>query len=85
MIATGRARLIAARLERWGLGTIARLLAPLFDTGGRSGGAHLRSLALTSMRRTALGRHILLAAAVSLAGVALGAALLAQLLGLWPL
>jgi len=37
MIATHRAQLIVARLERWGLGTVARGLAPLLDTRGRSG------------------------------------------------
>lgn len=75
IIATHRAQLIVAHLERWGLGTVARGLAPLLDTRGRSGAAHARWLALTSIRRTALGRRILISAAalaaVSLAGLAL--------------
>jgi hypothetical protein len=62
-IATARAQLIGAHLERWGLGAVERLLSPLLDTRGRSRGAHVRSLAFTSLRRTALGRRILLGAA----------------------
>jgi hypothetical protein len=61
--ARARADLIAAHLERWGLGSLARLLTPLLDTRGRSGGAHVRSLALTSARRTAIGRRIMLGVA----------------------
>src|SRR5262245_22961420 len=62
MIAASRARLIVAHLERWGFGALARVLAPLLDTGGRSGGAHVRSLAWGTARRTPLGRRVLLAA-----------------------
>jgi hypothetical protein len=86
MIARFRAELIAAHLERWGLGAVARVLAPLLDTRGRGAGAHLRTLALTSMRRNALGRRILIGAAsiaaVSLACVALIAALATHLVAL---
>jgi hypothetical protein len=35
----------------------------MLDTRGRSAGGHVRTLALTSMRRTALGRKVLYAAA----------------------
>ena len=45
-----------------------RRLTPLLDTRGRSGGAHLRVLAFATMRRTPLGRKVLLAGA----GVAAG-------------
>jgi hypothetical protein len=87
MVAASRARLIVAHLERWGLATLAGLLAPLLDTGGRSAGAHARSLALSTARRTPLGRHFLLAAgaaaAAGLASLALIAALVTHLLGLW--
>jgi hypothetical protein len=63
MIATSRARLIAAHLDHWGFGRVARVLAPVLDTGGKGAGAHLRSLAWTPLRRTAIGRRILFAAA----------------------
>jgi len=62
-IATARAQLIRAHLQRWRLGSVDAVIGPLLDTGGRSAAAHTRSLALTSMRRTPLGRRILLAAA----------------------
>jgi hypothetical protein len=68
MIATARAQLIGAHLERWGLFTVDRTLTPLLDTGGRSPGSHVRSLAFTSVRRTAIGRRILLGAAGLTAG-----------------
>ena len=60
--ASARADLIAAHLERRGLGSLARLLMPVLDTRGRSGVAHARSLALASARRTAIGRRIILGA-----------------------
>jgi hypothetical protein len=63
MISTSRAQLIAAHLEQWGFGLLARILMPFLDTRGRSVGSHARSLALTSMRRTAVGRRVLVAAA----------------------
>jgi hypothetical protein len=89
MIATSRAQLIGAHLERWGLATIARVLTPLLDTGGRGAGAHVRWLTWSSMRRTPLGRRILLGAAgitaASVACLALFAALVTHLLGLWAL
>jgi hypothetical protein len=62
-LTASRAELAGAHLERLGLGAVEPRLAPLLDTRGRSGGAHVRSLAFTSMRRTALGRRILLGAA----------------------
>ena len=64
-----RAQLIGAHLERWGLRTVDRALTPLLDTGGRSPGSHVRSLAFTTVRRTAIGRKIL----VGLAGITAGA------------
>jgi hypothetical protein len=54
-----RARLVARHLERWRLGWLESLVVPLLDTGGRSGSAHIRSLAIRSARRTAIGRRIL--------------------------
>jgi hypothetical protein len=77
MIATARAQLIGAHLERWGLATIDRVFTPLLDTGGRSTGAHARSLLLTSVRRTAIGRKLLL----GLAGITAGAVALVALAG----
>ena len=81
MVTRSRAELLGAHLERWGLGAVERRLTPLLDTRGRSGGAHLRMVAFATMRRTPLGRKILLAcagvAAASLvvltAGIALAA------------
>jgi hypothetical protein len=69
MLATSRAELVGAHLERWGLGGLERRLGPLLDTRGRGSGAHLRSLAFATMRRTRLGRRILFAGA-ALAGAA---------------
>jgi hypothetical protein len=68
MLSATRAQLVAAYLEQWGLGVLARILAPFLDTRGRSAGSHARSLALTSMRRTAIGRRMLLGAAAIAAG-----------------
>ena len=68
MVTRSRAELVGAHLERWGLGAVERHLTPLFDTRGRSGGARLRTLAFATMRRTPLGRKILLAGAGIAAG-----------------
>jgi hypothetical protein len=62
MAARWRARLIGRHLDRWRLGWLERVLLPVFDTRGRSGGARIRSLAWTSMRRTAIGRRIIFVA-----------------------
>ena len=86
MIATARAQLISAHLERWGLRTFDRAVTPLLDTAGRSPGSHVRSLAFTTVRRTAIGRKILLGLASITAGVlaivALAAALATHLIAL---
>ena len=68
MVAKHRAELVGAHLERWGLGAMERRLTPLLDTRGRSGRAHLGRLAFATMRRTPLGRKILLSGAVTAAG-----------------
>ena len=68
MIARHRAELVAAHLGRWGLGAVELGLTPLLDTRGRSGRAHLGTLAFATMRRTPLGRKILLAGAAIAAG-----------------
>jgi hypothetical protein len=62
LAARWRGRLIAAHLERWRLGRFQSVLVPLFDTGGRSGKAHLRRLAWVPLRRTVLGRLVLVTA-----------------------
>jgi hypothetical protein len=84
MIAAARAELIGAHLEQWGLGPLAHHVTPLLDTRGRDARAHVRSLALNSMRRTAIGRRILLVVAgvavVSLAVFGVAAALFAHAL-----
>ena len=86
MIATARAQLVGAHLERWGLATVDRVLTPLLDTAGRSPGSHVRWLAFTSVRRTAVGRRILLGAAgltvAAVAILAIIAALAAHLIAL---
>ena len=69
MIATARAQLIGAHLERVGLATVDRAVTPLLNTAGRSPGSHLRSLAFATVRRTAIGRKIIL----GLAGITAGA------------
>jgi hypothetical protein len=83
-IATARAQLIRAHLQRWRLGGVDAIIGPLLDTGGRSAAAHARSLALTSMRRTPLGRRILVAGAtvtaLSLTCFGLGTAVAIHLL-----
>ena len=68
MIAAARAQLVGAHLERWGLPTVDRAVTPLLDTRGRSGGAHVRVMAFSAVRRTALGRRLLLGAAAVTAG-----------------
>jgi hypothetical protein len=84
MIAKSRARLITGHLEHHGLGRVAQLLEPVLDTGGRSVGAHARSLVWTPLRRTAIGRRIKFAlagaAAAGVACVAVVAAVIAYLL-----
>ena len=86
MIATARAQLVGAHLERWGLQTVDRAVTPLLDTGGRSPGSHVRSLAFTTARRTAIGRTILLGvagiAAGTLAIVAVAVALATHIIAL---
>lgn len=86
MIATARAQLIGAHLERWGLAGVDRALTPLLDTGGRSSGSHVRSLAFATARRTPIGRKILLGLAGITAGavtlVAVAAALATHLIAL---
>ena len=69
MIATARAQLIGAHLERFGFVTVDRAVTPLLDTGGRSTGSHVRALAFATVRRTAVGRKIIL----GLAGITAGA------------
>ena len=89
MIATSRARLVGAHLERWGLGTLAPRLIALLGTNGLTARGHVRSIVWTTMRRTPIGRRILLTAAgvaaASAACFALAAAALTHVLGLWPL
>ena len=70
MVASSRAQLIGAHLERGRLGRLERVLGPLLDTRGRGAGAHVRSLAFASMRRTALGRRILLGAGLAAGSIA---------------
>jgi len=79
MIATARAQLIGAHLDRWGLATIDRTLTPLLDTGGRTTGSHVRSLAFTTVRRNAIGRKVLLGLAGITAGVVAAVATTAAL------
>lgn len=68
MAARWRVRLVHAQLERWRLGWLERLLLPLLDTRGRSGGAHVGRLAWGGMRRSPVGRALVIAAsAVTLA------------------
>ena len=72
MVATARAQLVGAHLERWGLATVDRAVTPLLDTGGRSTGSHVRTLVFSTARRTAIGRKILLGlAGITAGGVAI--------------
>jgi hypothetical protein len=74
LAAAWRARLVAAHLDRWGLGAAGRALAPLADTRGRTPAGHVRRLAWVSLRRTAIGRRVL-AVTVSLTALCLAGAL----------
>ena len=68
MVTRSRAELVGAHPERWGPGAVAWHLTPLLDARRRSGGAHLGTLAFAAMRRTRLGRKVLLAGAGLAAG-----------------
>jgi hypothetical protein len=85
MVSRWRARLACAHLERWRLGWLVLALAPLLQTLGHSRREHARRLLLL-LRRTAVGRWALVAAAAlvvaSLASLALFAALASQQLAL---
>jgi hypothetical protein len=73
-VTAGRAQLIGAHLEHTPLGAFTPRVAPLLDTRGRSAGGHMRALAFASMRHTAIGRKIMLAAGgFTVAAVALAA------------
>lgn len=82
LAARWRGRLAGAYLDRVGLSGLARFVTPLVDTGGRRRGAHVRSLALSGMRRSSIGRKLLFAASataiLAVASVALVAALAIQ-------
>jgi hypothetical protein len=79
-----RVRLVTAYLESWRLGVVAQLVAPLFDTRGRSVRRHVGRMAVSSARRTTIGRLVLLGvagiAATSFACLALVVALTVHLL-----
>ena len=83
-ITTARTQLIGAHLERTRLGAFAAHVTPLLDTRGRSAGGHARSLAFTTMRRTPIGRKLLIGAAAGNAGmiaiIAVAAVVATQLL-----
>jgi hypothetical protein len=82
LAARWRGRLAGAYLDRVGLGSLERFVAPLFDTGGRRRSTHVGSLALAGLRRTSIGRKLIFAATmatlVAVAGVAMVAALAIQ-------
>jgi hypothetical protein len=67
LAARWRGRLVAAHLERWRLGRFQSALVPLFDTGGRSRRAHARRLAWIPLRRTFIGRLVLVTAVAAAA------------------
>lgn len=70
LAARWRVRLVRAHLERLHLGKAEAVVAPLLNTRHRTGAAHLRLLAWRAMRRTTLGRGILMiATTVTVAGV----------------
>ena len=70
LAARWRVRLVRAHLERWHLGKAESLLAPVLDTRHRTGAGHVRWLAWRGMRRTAIGRGMLMVATtVTVAGV----------------
>ncbi|HEX4734950.1 MAG TPA: hypothetical protein VH247_11085 [Thermoleophilaceae bacterium] len=79
LAARWRVRLIGAHLERWRLGRFAPVLVPLLDTRGRSRVRHVRRLAWIPLRRTPIGRFILVALAATTAA-ALGCLMLVALL-----
>jgi hypothetical protein len=85
MASRWRGRLVRAHLERWRLGGLGPLLIPIFDTRGRRGTRHVRRLAWTPVRRSAIGRSILVAfTAITLASAAvfvMALAIAAHLLG----
>src|SRR3954469_25857278 len=59
LAARWRVRLMRAHLERAHLARAEPMIAPLLDTGRRTGAGHLRWLAWRGMKRTALGRGLL--------------------------
>jgi hypothetical protein len=64
-------RLVRAHPDRVHLGKAGAVAAPLLNTRHRTGAAHLRWLAWRGMRRTALGRGILMVTTtVTVPGVA---------------
>jgi hypothetical protein len=70
LAARWRVRLVRAHLERVHLGNAEAVVAPLFYTRHRTGAGHLRWLAWRGMRRTSLGRGILMVSTtVTVAGV----------------
>jgi hypothetical protein len=79
-MAAGRAQLIGAHLENTPLGAFTPRVVPLLGTTGRSA----RALAFASVRRTAIGRKLLLGATVAGAGmlavIAAGTVVATQLL-----
>jgi hypothetical protein len=83
LAARWRGRLAGAYLERVGLRSLARFVAPLVDTGGRRRSTLVGSLALAGLRRTTIGRKLIFAATVAtvlaVAGVAMVAALAIQI------
>lgn len=85
LAARWRGRLIAAHLQRWRLGRFEAMLAPLLDTRGRSVPRHAGRIAWRSVKRTPVGRALVIATtAFAVAGVmsmALLTLLLVQLAG----
>jgi hypothetical protein len=55
-----------AHLERVHLSKAERVLAPLLDTGRRSGAGHIRWLAWRTMRKSVVGRMVLMSATAAL-------------------
>jgi hypothetical protein len=83
LAARWRGRLAGAYLDRVGLGSLARFVAPVVDTGGRRRSSHVGALALAGLRRSAIGRKLIFAASVAtllaVVSVAFVAALAIQL------
>jgi hypothetical protein len=70
LAARWRVRLVRAHLQRVHLGKAEAVVAPLLYTRHRTSAGHFRWLAWRGMRRTALGRGILMVATtVTVAGV----------------